>query len=412
MVKNFYLKIKLLEHLQKTYKLEIQQLLHPEIQSFIAENLGLNSATLALKKNPFPHVNYALLINQISAKQKAKDKLPTWFSTKNIIYPEKISLEQTSSESTAAYKASLVSGETIIDCSGGFGIDDYYFSKKFNSVIHCELNPELSAIVNHNFSMLNGTNITCYQGDSTEILKKLDQKFDCIYIDPSRRNEAKGKVFLLADCLPNVVELQDYYYQFTDTLLIKTAPMLDLHAGLLELDNVVEIHIVAVENEVKEVIWKLVKNATQTPIVVAVNIEKGTTTSTLIDWNQSYHAQFSLPKKYLYEPNAALMKSGGFEAISDMFGVDKLHQNSHLYTAEELIDFPGRIFIIENSIPYQKKEIKEFIEKKKLNVSTRNFPLKPDEIKKKHKIHDGGNQFAFFTTNLKNEKIVLLCTKI
>lgn len=412
MVKNFYLKIKLLEHLQKTYKLEIQQLLHPEIQSFIAENLGLNSATLALKKNPFPHVNYALLINQISAKQKAKDKLPTWFSTKNIIYPEKISLEQTSSESTAAYKASLVGGETIIDCSGGFGIDDYYFSKKFNSVIHCELNPELSAIVNHNFSMLNGTNITCYQGDSTEILKKLDQKFDCIYIDPSRRNEAKGKVFLLADCLPNVVELQQYYYQFTDTLLIKTAPMLDLHAGLLELNNVVEIHIVAVENEVKEVIWKLVKNATQTPILVAVNIEKGTTTSTLIDWNQSYHAQFSLPKKYLYEPNAALMKSGGFEAISDMFGVDKLHQNSHLYTAEELIDFPGRIFIIENSIPYQKKEIKEFIEKKKLNVSTRNFPLKPDEIKKIHKIHDGGYQFAFFTTNLKNEKIVLLCTKI
>jgi hypothetical protein len=412
LVKNFYLKIKSLKHLQKTYKLEIQQLLHPEIQSFIADNLDLNSATLALKKNPFPQVNYASIIHQITAKKKAKDKLPHWFSTDNIIYPEKISLEQTSSESTATYKASLVSGEKLFDCSGGFGIDDYFFSKRFNSVIHCELNTELSAIVQHNFATLNCTNIICHQGDSTEILKKLNQKFDCIYIDPSRRNEAKGKVFLLEDCLPNVVELHDFYFQYTDTLLIKTAPMLDLHAGLLALKNVTEIHIVAVANEVKEVVWKIEKNTKQTPRLFAVNIEKGGTTTTVIDWNQSHQALFSLPKKYLYEPNAALMKSGGFEAISAIFKVEKLHQHSHLYTSETLIDFPGRSFIIDHNVIYQKNEIKHYLEKKKLNISTRNFPLKPDEIKKKHKVIDGGNDFAFFTTNLNNEKIVLLCTKI
>lgn len=392
--------------------MDFQQLLQSEIQRFISENLGSDSATLALKKNPFPNFNYTSIIKQISSKQKAKDKLPTWFATENIVYPEKISMEQTSSESTAKYKASLVQGEKLIDCSGGFGIDTYYFSKQFKSVVHCELNPELSAIVKHNFSTFNCTNVTCHQGDSTEILKELNQKFDCIYIDPSRRNETKGKVFLLADCLPNVVELQNYYYQFTDTLLIKTAPMLDLHAGLLELKNVTEIHIVAIDNEVKEVIWKIEKNTTQAPIVVAVNIEKGATIKTTIDWNQSHHTPFSLPKKYLYEPNAALMKSGGFEAIPNLFGVEKLQQHTHLYTSENWIDFPGRIFMIKNSIPYQKKEIKQFIEKKKLNVSTRNFPLKPDEIKKKHKISDGGNVFAFFTTTLENEKIVLLCTKI
>lgn len=392
--------------------MELQHLLHSEIQSFISENLGSDSATLALKKNPFPNVNYASIINQISSKKKAKDKLPTWFSSDNIIYPEKISLEQTSSESTAKYKASLVSGEKLIDCSGGFGIDSYYFSKQFQSVAHCELDTKLSTLVNHNFSTLHCTNITCHQGDSTEILKQLNQKFDCIYVDPSRRNEVKGKVFLLADCLPNVVELHDFYFQFTDTLLIKTAPMLDLHAGLLELKNVSEIHIVAVDNEVKEVLWKLEKNATQTPIVFAVNIEKGTTTTTKIDWNQSYQAQLSLPKKYLFEPNAALMKSGGFEAISELFGAGKLHLNTHLYTSEKLIDFPGRTFRIEQCVPYQKKEIAQLILQKKLNVSTRNFPLKPDEIKKKHKISDGGNLYAFFTTNVKNEKIVLLCTKI
>jgi hypothetical protein len=188
--------------------------------------------------------------------------------------------------------------------------------------------------------------------------------------------------------------------------------MLDLQAAKLGLKHVSEIHIVAVDNEVKEVIWKTEKNSTQSPTIIAVNIEKNTTQTTRIDWEYPYQSHFSLPKKYLYEPNAALMKSGKFDAISELFGVEKLHQHSHLFTAENLMEFPGRTFQIENIIPYQKKEIAQHIQQKKINVSTRNFPLKPDEIKKKHKISDGGNVYAFFTTNIENEKIVLLCTKI
>lgn len=392
--------------------MNIEELLQPKIQDFITENLGTDSVKLALKKNPFPEVSYAEIINQIISKKKAKEKLITWFSTANIIYPEKISIEQTSSESTANYKSSLVSGEKLIDCTGGFGIDDYYFSKQFKTVIHCELNADLSQIVKHNFEILEATNIECYQGDSTEFLKQLNQTFDCIYIDPSRRNDAKGKVFMLADCLPNVVDLQDFYYQFTNTILIKTAPILDLQAGLLELKNVAQIHIVAVDNEVKELLWKIEKNFNESPEIIAVNLEKEKQTITKIESSKSYSARYSLPKNYLYEPNASLMKSGGFEAVSELFAVNKLHQHSHLYTADEIIDFPGRKFQIDAVVPYQKKEIAQYIQNKKMNVSTRNFPIKPEEIKKKHKIQDGGTIYAFFTTNLNNEKIILLCTKL
>lgn len=392
--------------------MNIEELLQPKIQDFITENLGTDSVKLALKRNPFPEFFYAEIINQIISKKKAKEKLTTWFSKTNIIYPEKISIEQTSSESTANYKSSLVSGEKLIDCTGGFGIDDYYFSKQFKTVIHCELNADLSQIVKHNYEVLKVTNIECYQGDSTEILKQLNQKFDCIYIDPSRRNDAKGKVFMLADCLPNVVNLQDFYFQFTNTILIKTAPILDLQAGLLELKNVAQIHIVAVDNEVKELLWKIEKNHNHSPEIIAVNIEKSTPSITKIESSKLYSARYSLPKKYLYEPNAALMKSGGFEAVSELFNVSKLHQHSHLYTTEEITAFPGRKFQIDAMIPFQKKEIAHYIQSQKMNVSTRNFPIKPEEIKKKYKIKDGGTIFAFFTTNLNNEKIILLCTKL
>ncbi|MQP53513.1 MULTISPECIES: class I SAM-dependent methyltransferase [unclassified Flavobacterium] len=392
--------------------MNIDGILHNDIQDFINENLNTDSTKLALKKNLFPEVSYAEIINQIIAKKKAKDKLPTWFSTENIIYPEKISIEQTSSETTAKYKASLVSGEKLIDCTGGFGIDDYYFSKVFKYLIHCELNSDLSKIVKHNCEVLKVSNIECHQGDSTKILEQLNQKFDCIYIDPSRRNDAKGKVFMLADCLPNVVELQDFYYQFTNTLLIKTAPILDLHAGLLELKNVAEIHVVAVDNEVKELLWKIEKDFTESPEIIAVNIEKEKQTITRIESSKNYSARYSLPKKYVYEPNASLMKSGAFEAVSELFLVNKLHQHSHLYTSDEIVEFPGRKFSIDAIVPFQKKEISAYIQGKKMNVSTRNFPIKPEEIKKKYKIQDGGTIFAFFTTNMNNEKIILLCTKL
>lgn len=298
--------------------MNLESILHTDIQNFINKNLKEDSSKLALKKNPFPEINYSVVMNQIITKKKAKDKLPTWFSTENIIYPEKISVEQTSSETTAKYKSSLVSGQKLIDCTGGFGIDDYYFSKKFKTIIHCELNSDLSQIVKHNFEVLKASNIEYYHGDSTEILEQLNQKFDCIYIDPSRRNDAKGKVFMLADCLPNVVDLQDFYYQFTNTILIKTAPILDLHAGLLELKNVSEIHIVAVDNEVKELLWKIDKNFDSSSTIIAVNLEKEKQTITKIESSKSYSARYSLPKKYLYEPNASLMKSGGFEAVSQL----------------------------------------------------------------------------------------------
>jgi hypothetical protein len=127
-------------------------------------------------------------------------------------------------------------------------------------VYHCEINPELSAIVKHNLIQLNYENITCIEGDSTETLKNLNQKFDWIYVDPSRRNDIKGKVFMLNDCLPNIPDLQSFYYQFSSKILIKTAPLLDITAGLTELQNVKQIHIVAVDNEVKELLWELHKN--------------------------------------------------------------------------------------------------------------------------------------------------------
>lgn len=388
-------------------------LLLPEVQDFIDRNTGADVSRLALLKNPFPQFNYTEILNQVAAKTKAKSKLPTWYTTQGIVYPSKVSVEQTSSEKTAEYKSGLVSGQSLIDLTGGFGVDDFYFSKRIREVVHCEIDPGLSEIAAHNFGKLNAVNIRCETGDSSEILERLGRRFDWIYIDPSRRSQAKGKVFMLADCLPNVPELLDFYFSRAHSILVKTAPLLDITAAVSELRNVREIHVVAVENEVKELLFALSAGFTASPEIISANLLDGNSQFFKWDPAKSYDVLYGAPEEYLYEPNAAIMKSGAFNAIGPAYGLKKLHRHSHLYTSRELVpDFPGRIFSIEKALAYDKRHMKEWLQGKKGNITVRNFPETVEALRRKWKIRDGGNLFCFFTTSATNDKIVLLCAKI
>jgi hypothetical protein len=389
----------------------LELLLRPDVQEFIDSHLGTDIDRLALQRNPFPDVNWQDIIRQIAAKTKAKSKLPTWYQTRNIIWPGRVSLEQTSSEAAARYKATLISGETMIDVSGGLGVDDYYFSKKVGKLTHCELDTVLSSIVEHNFKQLGVANVICHAGDSSEFLQD-SVSYDWIYADPARRNNAQGKVFKLSECQPDVTVLLPLYYKHSDNILIKTAPLLDITSGLSELDGVRGIHIVAVENEVKELLWILNKDYKEQIEISCVNILKTNTQKFSFFADSQSVATYGLPSKYLYEPNSAIMKSGGFDEVSQQFGLAKLHANTHLYTSDKLIDFPGRRFNIEQQIPYSKTALKEHLASQKFNVSVRNFPDTVEQIRKKWKIKDGGSRYSFVTTDMNENKIVLICTKI
>ena len=386
--------------------------LSADLKQFINDNLKQDINNLALKKNPFPDYEWSWILNQIQAKQKAEKKLPTWFANDDVIFPSTLSIEQTSSETLAQFKSALISGENLIDLTGGFGVDDFYFAKRFKKVIHCEFQEDLSAIVQHNFKVLNVENIQTVSGDSISYLEKSTEKFDWIYIDPARRDDKKTKVFLLKDCTPNVVELHDLLFEKSDNILIKVAPLLDISSILNELKNVKTIYAIGLQNEVKELLIVLEKSFVGKPELIAVNISNdGFIHQDTFSLNDAIDSQLSLPLNYLYEPFSSYLKIGVYNHLAIKFKVQKLHKHSHLYTSNKLIDFPGRSFKIEQVIPYNKKEIK-FLENTKCNITTRNFPLKVEEIRKKHKIKDGGDVYAFFTTDLNNDKIVVICKKI
>jgi 16S rRNA G966 N2-methylase RsmD len=387
-------------------------ILHSKVQEYISANLKTEITKLILKGSPFEKVSVQELANQIIAKQKSEKKLPTWFSTESIYYPTKISIEQTSSEVAAAHKLSLISGDSVIDITGGFGIDAHAFSKQFKKVVHCEINDQLSEIVAHNFKQLNIDNIETFAGDGLQFLKKTSQKFDCVFIDPSRRHDAKGKVFLLKDCLPYIPPKIEFLFTKATQILIKTSPILDISNTIKELKSVVKVQIIAFNNEVKELLFLLEKNPPNTIRVEAINYQKNSLQQIEFNHQSAAKSTYSPPLTYLYEPNAAILKSGGFHEISHQLKVFKLHQHSHLYTSDQLMDFPGRQFIITQSMPYDKKKIKKFIGQEKANITIRNFPKSVAQIRKETKIKEGGQVFIFFTTNLDNKQIVLFCRKV
>ncbi|TVZ28234.1 RNA cap guanine-N2 methyltransferase [Gillisia sp. Hel_I_86] len=388
-------------------------LLYPEVKKFIQEHLNGDLTTLILKGSPFPEVSIQEIATQITGIKKAKNKLPTWFGNRDILYPQNLNLEQTSSEVTAKYKSGLIGGDTLIDLTGGFGIDDYHFSKSFKTVLHCELNEDLSELAAHNFSVLGVSNIKTIVGDSLVYLRKTEKKHDWIYLDPARRDDYGGKVFLLEQCTPNVPANLKLLFQKSYNILIKSSPLLDLTAGIAELRKVMEIHIVSVNNEVKELLWILNRNISKEIKVKTINITKKETQyfeAVLND--ETEPSKYSLALKFLYEPNPAIMKSKLFGALSAETHTYKLQSNSHLFTSEELQPFPGRSFEIMEILPYHKKALRRSLKLNKANITTRNFPKSVSEIRKELKIEDGGNNYLFFTTDLKNDKIVLVCRKV
>ncbi len=395
---------------------ELNKIISTEIQQYLFANEGIDENQLLLAHKEVMGVPTSIIVNQIIGRRKSKTKLPTWYKTEKIVYPSSINLEQTSSEATALFKTEIIkqipiSRKVMADLTGGYGVDSYFFSIFFQSLHHVEINEELLEITTQNHQVLGVTNIKHHNQSAEDFIKNIYTKLDLIYIDPSRRDINFRKIFLLAGTNPNVVVLQSQLLQKADWVLIKTSPLFDIQQGLAELSHVEKVYVVSVANECKELLFLLHKDFDSEPTIEAVNL---TTAGVVIN---SFSFLLSEERKtefvqgtradYLYEPNASILKSGAFKLIAKLFGIQKLHISTHLYSAAELVpDFPGRIFKIESVNPDAKK-IKEVLPEGKANVVTRNYPLSAEELKKKLKLKDGGDKWVIgFTEGLKKAVVV------
>ncbi len=426
------------------------------LPDFLIEYINKDVTQLALTQK-FP----LEWLQQLSARQKAIEKLPTWAKNPHIKY-QKLALEQCSSEITASYKAFLLqncifprnkanetnqNSEKMADLTGGFGVDTYFFAQYFDKVFHVEMQTELQSIVKENFEQLgikNNKNIDFFEGKDTDFLdffqknylKNSEKMLYCLYLDPHRRegnqkSNTGQKVFKLEDCQPNILGNLEEYFKVSEIILVKVAPFLDILQGLKLLKYVFQCYIVSVDKELKEILYFLKKpNKENTenngflpenvPIFV-VDLDKNELLKenfvfqfTISEENQTKIPNFSLPKKYLYEPHACMMKAGAFKAFAERYNLEKLHQNTHLYTSDFLLlGIPAKVFEVIETLPYQKKAVQDFLQGEKVEITVRNLKENPQEVQKKLGIvKTGGKKQLFACTNLHNKPQILVCERV
>lgn len=394
--------------------MDFSKLISSDIQNYINQNLNSDLTKLLLKKSPFSDVTMQEIVQQIKGRKTAEKKFP-FLTKEGIIFPPNLNLEQASSQSTAEYKSQTLSGKSFLDLTCGFGIDAYFLSKNFDEVTLIEQNSELISIVESNWKTL-GRKAHFINKNLEEFLENLRQaqidnfnKFDVVYLDPARRDQQNKKKFLLEDLSPNLLEIEEKLHSISDKIIVKLSPLIDISYLISELKNITEIQIIAVRNEVKELVLIIENNQltdNQQPTTIkCINLESNDPEFSFnLDDEKSSNSEFSESSNFLYIPNNSILKAGAFNIISEKFGLKKLHPNTHFYTSENKIEnFPGRVLEIE------KIEAKDLKKGEKYNIVSKNYPLKPEEIKKKYKLNDGGNHYLIFTQSVYGKEILKSC---
>ncbi len=380
--------------------MNIEEFHSEAFQNFVLGHLQEDPALLLLKYNGKVDFDLKAAVQQISARQKAKKKLPEWTNNKNLIFPVSLSLQQSSSEQTAKFKSREISGDRFIDLTGGFGVDCFYLSQNFESGIYCERNSELASIAKHNLSLLSKDGIKVIHGDGLEILNKASDAFDLVFIDPARRGDSNQKLYKLADCEPDVVNNWKLIKGKAKCILIKASPMLDISQALNEVSDIQKITILSVKNEVKEVLLQRdSSNDSKEVLIEAIDLgsEEKSFSFTFSEERQA-QSIFSESKDFLIEPLSSILKAGALKTFGQKFDLYKLGPNSHLFTSDQVDqEIPGRIFQILKEVKPSKSELKKLIPSGKVNVITRNYSMSANLLKKKFRLNDGGEDYLIGT---------------
>ncbi|MBR6495271.1 MAG: hypothetical protein IKT22_08460, partial [Prevotella sp.] len=417
---------------------------------------------LALQAHATPDVDLPMALDQIRGRQTARQKLPSWAATEGIVYPPHLSMEQCSSEQTAQYKAQLLARLLqsefsmksaffadspaashddccFLDLTGGFGVDFVAMAKALsefsaqtndfrqNRFVYVEQNARLCDLARHNFPLLGLPNVEIVCETAENFLSSPNTLFrgmgglrpspTFIFLDPARRDAHGQRTYALEDCTPNVLEIRDQLFKIADLptashgdrwlIVLKLSPMLDWHRAVEELKTVSEVHIVSVANECKELLLVVQKKAQKTRIFCvndhqsfSYEVENNEKTVPCIA-----ETAFLSEKNLLFIPNSSVMKAGSFAELCDRFRLASLAPNSHLFvkidesSAAKIDDFPGKIFQISAISSMNKRDLRDkFKDIDRANIATRNFPMKPEELRRRLKLREGGDNFIFATT--------------
>ena len=391
---------------------------------FVHEHRNDDVRSLALKARPDKAIDLPWALEQIQGWQVARKKLPSWASIPDIIYPPHLSMEQCSSEATALYKSGILRSlpqnrrGTLVDLTGGFGVDFSFMSRHFERAVYVEKQQHLCDVAQHNFAIMGLDNATIIHGDAASMMEgqKLESSIQStwFYLDPARRDDNMARTYAIADCSPNVIELLPWLLRSGSGVLLKLSPMLDWHKAVKDLgQRVAQVHILSVGGECKELLILMKSDHDGEPTIYCINDGQSLkftpsqdTLSPELDNDDSVD--------YLYEPNASIMKAGCFGVLCQHYPLKAISLDSHLFASSTVInDFPGRGFRVTAVSSMNKKDLaKALAGIDCANVAVRNFPMSARQLRSRLRLKDGGDTYIFGATTSSRLHRIYICKKL
>lgn len=380
----------------------ISWLQQPDIQQRIIDHQEDDPLQLLLKWKKEDLTYPQLLSDQIISRKKVKSKIP-FLAGKNLVYPPPLSVEQSSTEETATFKQQLFRGSSCVDMTGGAGIDALFLSRSFEQVHYVERDRWLCEIARYNFKILGADNIQVHQADAESY--SLSRGTDLVYVDPDRRvGASKATGFTESD--PQVVPLIDHWLKQASNVLIKASPMIDISDAVKQLRSVRMVYVIAVGNEVREVLFHLIPN-TESLQIRAVDVTRG------IDFvlnpeEENKQANWVIPERgILHVPNKALTKAGAFNSLAHRMNLMKLGPHTHIYHSDQPIAFPGRSFRILEVLKGKKA-----IGGRNADVISRNYHLTADQFREKYGIRPGNGTYFIVAAGRGSQSRIYWCEKL
>lgn len=361
-------------------------------------------------------------IMQIESRRKHAAKLSaTLGGDPMFVFPTALSGEQATGDRLAQWHGRLFSeGERVADLTAGLGIDAIAAARAVGprgNVVAVERDPAVADALGWNSRLL--PQLEVVNADCREVVKAWAAdgiRFDTVFIDPARRAADGSRVFSLAQCEPDVVEMLPLLQKICSRLIIKASPMLDITHTVAQLSHVVEVICLGTPTECKEldIVCDFTADADTEPVIKAVTV--GPDFESVFSFTRAEEAEatatFARPKagEIVCDPYPAVMKAAPLKLLGSRFGLTKAAPNSHLWFATEPVDgFPGRCYRIKEILPYMSKHIKRYASAHPaIGVTTRNFDMSADALRAKLRVKDGkGRLFAVTLAN--GDKLLITC---
>lgn len=365
---------------------------------------------------------------QVSLLPKMQRKVPHFLQGGGYV-PYRVNFEQSSSELTARYKQQFVTNhDRVLDMTGGMGIDAIAMASVAEGSLIYEIDQIMAQALTYNVhKLLQRDNVTVRCGDAlAEIEASTLEGITLVYADPARRDmdNPNKRLISMEEYSPAPLEivarLQELGY--TGRLLLKLSPMLDIQWILEQLPHVYELHIVQLQDEVKELLVAI--SLRPQDVDVEVYLAVVDRFGEVSQWSFPYYALSSVRKtyatkveQYIHIPQPLLMKSGAYHLIAEEQSLSLLGPNSHIYTSSQASTSPlYKSYKLIEELDYSKSTLRgkslQSIRQRypALTIMSRHFPLTAQELKKTLRTDESDTYYLLATTLGERERKLLILT--